>query len=70
MGDSARKKKEEEPAGKKPEWPLCDQSQADGVPCEELDRDCEECEEASPLLKKGKDADRPDDDGPLPVSGA
>ena len=31
---------------------LCSEAQADGVPCFELGRDCEECEQAAPLWKK------------------
>ena len=29
-------------------WPLCDLAQADGVPCQELGRDCDTCEAALP----------------------
>ena len=29
-------------------WPPCDRAQADGVPCQELDRDCEKCAQAYP----------------------
>ena len=29
-------------------WPPCDRAQADGVPCQELGRDCEKCEHAYP----------------------
>ncbi len=29
-------------------WPPCGESQADGVPCEELRRDCEDCERSEP----------------------
>lgn len=28
--------------------PPCPESQADGVPCEELGRDCEDCERGQP----------------------
>jgi hypothetical protein len=69
MGETPRKK-DEMPAGQSPPWPLCEQAQADGVPCFELGRDCEICEHASPLLRKSGQAGRPDDDGPLPISGA
>lgn len=31
-------------------WPPCAQAQADGVPCQELGRACEECERAFPYL--------------------
>jgi len=31
---------------------LCSEAQADGVPCFELGRDCETCEQAAPLWKK------------------
>lgn len=33
-------------------WPPCAQAQADGVPCQEIGRDCEECEKAFPNLRK------------------
>ena len=32
-------------------WPPCGRAQADGVPCQELDRDCEKCEQAYPELE-------------------
>lgn len=28
--------------------PPCEEAQADGVPCDELGRDCEDCENAEP----------------------
>jgi hypothetical protein len=31
---------------------LCSEAQADGVPCFELGRECEECEKAAPFWKK------------------
>jgi hypothetical protein len=38
------------PTGSEPDWDatgLCDQAQADGVPCFELGRQCETCNRAS-----------------------
>jgi hypothetical protein len=32
-------------------WPPCAQAQADGVPCPEIGRDCEECEKAFAYVK-------------------
>jgi hypothetical protein len=32
-------------------WPPCAQAQADGVPCQEIGRDCEECQKAFPNLR-------------------
>ncbi len=29
-------------------WPPCPEAQADGVPCPDLGRDCEDCERADP----------------------
>lgn len=31
---------------------LCSEAQADGVPCFELGRECEECEKAAPFWKR------------------
>lgn len=33
---------------------LCPEAQADGVPCQELGRDCEICEKARPSSEKEK----------------
>jgi len=33
-------------------WPPCSQAQADGVPCQEVGKDCEDCEKAFPNLRK------------------
>lgn len=33
-------------------WPPCDRAQADGVPCQQLDRDCEKCAQAYPQLSQ------------------
>jgi 2-oxoglutarate ferredoxin oxidoreductase subunit alpha len=38
------------------QWPPCSRAQADGVPCQELGRDCEKCEEAYPELTVRKKA--------------
>ncbi len=47
--DDVKKKKEQEQAPLEPgTGALCPESQADGVPCEELGRDCEDCENAAP----------------------
>jgi hypothetical protein len=43
MGKRARKSRKD---GWNPELPPCAQAQADGVPCTELGRVCEECEAA------------------------
>jgi hypothetical protein len=48
---------------------MCDESQADGVPCEELERDCEECEQAHDFPKDQRDRP-PAEDDEQPVSGA
>lgn len=47
----------------------CDESQADGVPCEEADRDCEECERAEERPADPR-ARPPAEEGEQPVSGA
>ena len=42
-------------------WPPCARAQADGVPCQELDRDCEKCAQAYPELQlrgQRRDADK------------
>ena len=41
-------------------WPPCAEAQADGVPCQELGRDCEKCEKAFPRFDEPR-ADRDDD---------
>jgi len=69
VGESTRKKDETKPS-KPVNWPLCAEAQADGVPCYELGKDCDVCGKASPELEQGTQAERPDDEGPLPVSGA
>lgn len=50
---------------------LCPESQADGVPCPTLDRDCRTCANASPELRRrpGKMPRNGDDDFP-PVAPA
>ena len=35
-------------------WPPCARAQADGVPCQDLDRDCEKCEQAYPERRRSK----------------
>ena len=49
---------------------ICDEAQADGVPCEELDRDCEECEHAEDAPKDPRDRAPSEDGDEQPVSGA
>lgn len=39
-------------------WPPCARAQADGVPCQELGRDCEQCAEAYPDLTTTVEAPR------------
>ena len=39
------------PKGEPERWPPCGRAQADGVPCQQLDRDCEECAQAYPELE-------------------
>ncbi len=43
--DKNRSRREDAPAGG---TGLCPEAQADGVPCDELGRDCEICERATP----------------------
>lgn len=38
--------------------PPCGEAQADGVPCDELGRDCEDCEKAEPPPEGSKSARR------------
>jgi len=47
---------------------ICDEAQADGVPCAEPDGDCENCEHAEERPKDPRDR-VPNDERP-PVSGA
>lgn len=37
-------------------WPPCPEAQADGVPCPELGRDCEDCERADPSYAGSEDS--------------
>jgi hypothetical protein len=43
---------ENKPKNDPERWPPCGRAQADGVPCQQLDRDCEECEQAYPELQQ------------------
>jgi len=71
VSESTRKNDETKPSQPGPaDWPLCAEAQADGVPCYELGRDCDVCGKAAPEIEQGAQAERPDDEGPLPVSGA
>ena len=42
---------ENKPKSDPDRWPPCGRAQADGVPCQQLDRDCEDCEQAYPELE-------------------
>ena len=42
---------EKKPKNDPERWPPCGRAQADGVPCQQLDRDCEDCEQAYPELE-------------------
>ena len=61
MDDQAKEKPTTEPAVESG-GPPCAEAQADGVPCEELDRDCEDCEHAegaeAPSAENAVAADR------------
>ena len=74
MGSMGEKPREDEDP-KEIHWDLtacCDEAQADGVPCTELDRDCEICDRARPVPRDPRDRcpTEPGEDGPAPVSGA
>lgn len=47
------------PEGWEEKWPPCAEAQADGVPCEEVDGDCEDCDKAYPEITASRDASDP-----------
>ncbi len=56
-----------EPTGKSKKTPqkeglgvLCPEGQADGVPCDELGRECETCEKAVPAETTDQEASEPE----------
>jgi hypothetical protein len=52
-------------ASKPQHWPPCDRAQADGVPCQELDRDCEKCAKAYPDLQGRDNQNDQEDNHPM-----
>jgi hypothetical protein len=48
------------PDGWEGKWPPCAEAQADGVPCEEVDRDCEDCDKAYPEITESAGTSKPD----------